>query len=136
MNYGERMLKAVGAVAAAIMWAATAAAQAPVIGQGGAAPVIPVFVQGPHIFTAGPPPTITNCGGTTPIPGGNDNYGVVTPGTTTCTITFAAPWPQTPICSVAVSAASPTYTVSINAITVSATTTGVPLTWACVGRLG
>lgn len=110
-------------------------AQAPVIGQGGAAPVVPLFSQGSHNYTAGPLPTISGCGVSTGL-AGDDNAGTVTPVATTCTITFQQAWPATPFCTVNASATAPTFTVSPSAITVSVTVSGVPLVWQCIGRLG
>jgi hypothetical protein len=106
-------------------------AQAPVIGQGGAAPSFPAYSQGNHNYTSGPTPVVTGCGSTPTF--GTDTQGIATLGANgTCLITFTAQWPVAPMCIVN----ALTYTVSVSAITVPGATAGSQVTWSCVGRTG
>jgi hypothetical protein len=69
-------------------------AQAPVIGQGGAAPGPPFVNRGSHAHIAGPTPIISNCGSAPEIDG-SDMAGFFVTGTGVagnCTITFVTPW--------------------------------------------
>lgn len=117
-------------------------AQAPVIGQGGAAPNFPLIQRQFHIHVSGPPPVISGCG-TNPalVNGSTDTAGSVSPGpnATACVITFANPFGlnvnQAPFCSVDGGSVTVAYSLSPTAINVLSTSGSSPITWQCFGNL-
>lgn len=67
-----------------------------------------VYGEG-HVHYGGTAPAITTCGTGSPASNGNDNIGTITIGggvVTACTITFANPWPATPVCTFTAGAAA------------------------------
>jgi lysozyme family protein len=128
-------------LAAALLGAASiamlsvhACAQAPVIGQGGAAPSQPLSQQSTHMVTAAPSPAITGCA-TASV--GSDTSGSVTAtATATCTITFAASFGTPPACVVSDSARSVTWTLSATVFSVVGVNAGYVVAWFCVGKTG
>lgn len=131
-----------GGYATAVIGVVTTKAQAPVIGQGGAAPNFPLINRLFHIHVSGPPPVISGCG-TNPVlvNGSTDTAGSVAPGAnaTACVITFANPFGlnvnQAPFCSVDGSSVTVAYSTSPTAINVLSTSGSSPITWQCFGNL-
>lgn len=82
-------------IAAACLASNLAMAQAPPIGQGGAAPSPPFINRGAHQYTAGPTPTLSGCGTDAVVTGG-DVAGRVIIGTdyngSACYVIFHDPW--------------------------------------------
>lgn len=99
-----------------------------------------VSTQG-HISTEGSSPTISGCG-TSPTVNANcnDNACTITPGAAAagCTITFAKPWTNTPVCIVAEETFSltnaPSYTVSATAIVLTETALTSVIDYICAGK--
>jgi hypothetical protein len=129
-----------------------ARAQAPVIGQGGAAPGPAMIQQGSHWFVAGPSaklsPTIGSCGTTNAGIIGTDIAGIVRLGddynvspTNFCTIVFANPWPQRPLCVFQAITDTPPQVIIVNEGTdlpyayFSSGTAAISVLYFCIGHL-
>jgi hypothetical protein len=72
------------------------AAQAPVIGQGGASPQPPFVMRGNHVEYGGPTPKLAGTCGSTPVNFGNDSAGWIAFGSDAivgnqCEVKFSAP---------------------------------------------
>lgn len=98
-----------------------------------------------YVITQGPAPTVSSCGGGTPtvLPGSTSTNGFVTTGTgifSSCTLTFAAPWPNKPSCVIeddtTVLTAPPKVTTTTTTMIVSGVTitAGDVLNWICFGN--
>ena len=132
-----------------------AVAQAPVIGQGGAAPGPPFVFRGPHALSGGGQPTITSasgCGtpGTVPLQSAHIN-GTDTAGNwyvgsdytpaTFCHIKFHDSFPNDPSCSVLATVNTVvtalvgpiSVTVDMDELIISNATPNTIVDWICIG---
>jgi hypothetical protein len=136
MSFKTRLTAKLAVIASSLALAVAAAfAQAPPIGQGGAAPAVPLFSQGSKNFSTGPAPVVT--GGGAPTVLGNDNSGQFTvTATTAVTLTFASGWPFPPACVVMANTAFRAFTVTALTISIPGATAGDVISYWCVGRLG
>jgi hypothetical protein len=145
--------KTIGAFSIACALVFEAHAQAPVIGQGGAAPGPPIVNRGAHPIVAGPAPTIADwsapqCGNA--VFGGSDVAGYITYGTTSnntdwCALNFSSRWqnidgmPSVPICVVRLALADTSMPPPAVAFDVDYTAMyfkampGETVVWQCVG---
>jgi hypothetical protein len=122
-------------------------AQAPVIGQGGAAPGPALVQRGNHVFGGGPTPKFSGCGGTGATIVGTDTAGRVLLGSAWmtasdfCFIQFAVAYPSPPMCHAIAEAGNslqPSTTISFSndATSIVVTSGGVANTyivWHCIG---
>lgn len=94
-----------------------------------------------HIHNEGPAPTLSSCG-TSPTTGTNcsDHSCQITPGATAggCTVTFAKPYKNNPVCTVTEETFSLTnaltYTISTTALTMTETALTSKLDYICDGK--
>lgn len=128
------MRRALAIAAVALALCAGARAQQP--GSGQAAPTSVLEVQrGNHQFVAGPTPAVSSCGTGATI-SGSDLAGIVVPQQTTCIVTFANAWLAKPICSVDGETTVPSWTSTPTTLSITATLSGVPLHYQCIGQPG
>jgi hypothetical protein len=129
---------------------APALAQAPVIGQGGAAPGPPLVFQGSHAIVGGPPVTVDHANaagdgcGAAPFVRGTDTAGSINfPAdanpATFCVLKFAVPYAQNPFCQVQVQdtnellSATGKWSVSTTNIFLRGFVAFGIVTWQCFG---
>lgn len=97
--------------------------------------------QAGHSIYGGTAPTVGTCGTAPSIVGGNDVVGRLITGSgviTACTVTFAQPWSNPPICDTNIEGGLTTFTsasttLSTMVITGAAAITSSILTWQCNG---
>jgi len=156
------MWRSIGSAAAGVVAALSstlAGAQAPPIGQGGAAPGPPFVARGGHQYTGGPTPTVSGCGTTILRVQGSDNTGFVRLGSDydgmQCQIRFTQPWSTegglvsqpNAVCVLTVTSAQP-LTTPITALYYNAnsifllgangsqsTASPVRISWFCAGTV-
>ena len=93
-----------------------------------------------NLFSTGPAPVLSACGGGSPAITGSNLAGTVTTGTTAtgCVITFSTTFTTAPTCVVSPASgvlASFSYTISATAITITQTSTsGNTITYICIGK--
>lgn len=106
-------------------------------------PAVQTRFRDGHIIALGTAPTITLCGTSPSTVSGNDSTGSFTVGTiaTTCTLTFAKAWQNTPHCvandrSATVSAVAivPTTTTMVFTTTTAAAISGAVIDYICMGH--
>jgi hypothetical protein len=93
-----------------------------------------VDIGGKHIHALGGLTPSASCANTVLV--GTDTAGQVNPTATSCTLTFANPFPLAPTCVVTSTtvAGLPAYSTSTTALTLSTTVSGVLYHWICLGR--
>ena len=128
------MTRALAIAAALALAMANAYAQQP--GTGAQSPTGALEIQrGNHQFVAGPPPTVSSCGTGATI-AGSDLAAIVIPQQATCLVTFANAWTSRPICTVSGETTVPSWTSTPTTLSITATVSGVPLHFQCIGQPG
>jgi hypothetical protein len=121
--------------------------QAPVIGQGGAAPCPPIVARGPHLYGGCGKPSVMSAGCGSAAMGalvafGSDVSGRISLGddyvaNATCTVNFATPWLTSPACVMSPSTTGGTVTnvaASTIALAFQASATSMKVNYVCIGQ--